>query len=303
MTGARSRARAVRYALAGALSSLARHPRHTALAALALAAALVGVGACRIASREIDGVAHSWGRGVHMVVYLQPGVSSRRAARIAGALGDIAAVDHVSYVSPADALARLRASLGKDAAALADAAPSLMPASLEVSLSGDVAEVAAARPIARRLESIPGVARVTFPGAWVDRASAAITGLRILAWLALAVAAAACLYLACVVMGARSGARRSGAVLRLVGASAAFVRSRTVAEGGAVGAVAGVVAVLALWALYAAFGGAVDGFLARGFGAAPLAFLAPAEVAALVVGGALVGAVGAAFASPGPERG
>jgi cell division transport system permease protein len=270
----------------------------SAIAIGAIAASLLVVGLVTMTARNVEAMTARWGGGVQMVVYLQDGAGAERAARIAEALTQLPAVERVEYVPPERALDRLRATLGGDDALVEGLEVGMLPASLEVTLGHGIVDIAAAHPVVERLEATAGVDHVEFVGPWVDRLGALLQGLRYAGWIALSIAAGVCLYVVAATLRLGVVARRREAqVAALCGASPSFIRGPLLLEGILQGAIGAAVAAVALWLLYATGGGAAEAVLARAFGEATVAFLAPADLARLILVGAALGLAGSFLAT------
>lgn len=285
-------ARSSAYGVARALAGVRRHPRSTALAVGAVALALFLAGAARLAAANVETMTRRWGGGAQMVVYLEEGAGPAVADRIGAALEAVPAVERVAYVPQEVALLRLRESIADDAL-LAGIETGMMPASLEVTFAGGVADVAAAHPIVERLRQSQGVEEVTFVGAWVDRASGLLAALRYAALCLFLLVGGAAVYIVAVAARMRLRGRSTEVdVYELAGASPRFVRWPMIAEGALVG-ITGAAAGAALIELaHAATAGRVERALEAAFGVASVRSLLGTEILALVAAGALVGIAG-----------
>lgn len=210
----------------------------------AVAAALIGVAATRLAAGEVA----AWSRGVRaqasMVVYLDEGASAEQAAALADRLRHTGGVDAVAVVGAAEAADRLRVALGAHDQLLDGVDPASLPISLEITLAPGVTDVAAASPVVAELRAAGGVEDVEVTRDASAPLGDALARLTRLAWLlfvvvgagaVIAVAAAIRLHLA-----ADAGER---ATLRLLGAGAWLTRGPTVAAGALLGAIGAAVAL------------------------------------------------------------
>jgi cell division transport system permease protein len=198
-------------------------------------------------------------------------------------------------VTPAEALRRLRASLGPEAPALEGVEADVLPASVEVRAPG--VSLAGARDLARRLAAVPGAKEVDFGNAWLERFEALLRRLR---WTGLALFGVLSLGTAVLVSNTlRLGvfARRDEIeIMKLVGATDAYVEAPFLIEGvlqGICGAGLAALALLVLHALLAPRLAAAVGL------AAPLQradVLPGSMVLTLLGGGAALGLVASALA-------
>lgn len=210
----------------------------------AVAAALAGVAATRLAAGEVA----AWSRGVEaqasMVVYLDEGASAEQAEVLAARLRETGGVDAVAVVGAAEAGDRLRVALGGHDELLAGVDPASLPISLEITLAPGVTDVAAASPVVAELRAAGAVEDVEVTRDASAPLGDALARLARLAWAlfvvvglgaVVAVAAAIRLHLA-----ADRAERRT---LALLGAGAWLTRGPTVAAGVVLGALGAGVAL------------------------------------------------------------
>lgn len=284
-----------------AVRGLAGRPRSALLATLAIAVAVMLLALVRLVSANVDGATAEWRSGVDMIVYLEDGTSRHRAQEIQDALAALPAVDSTEYVGAEAALDRLRESLGEHDELAAEVSPTMLPASIEVSLGTGVRDVAEAHPVMGRLEGVRGVEEVEFLGAWVDRASALGASLTYAAWfITLLVGLAVAYMIGATLRLSLRQRRRDFETLELLGATRRYVRAPMILEGIAQGAAGAAIAVAMLWALYRLTSAAVTDALVHAFGTASVHFLPLADLGMIVAAGAAFGLVGS-FMATGPR--
>ncbi|MSP17393.1 MAG: FtsX-like permease family protein [Myxococcales bacterium] len=285
--------RAGTYAVRRAIGGMARRPLVLALSVSAIGVALLLGGVVFLGARAVANVSSSWGGGVHMVVYLGDDVNPERAQAIAGAIEELDAVEEVTYISPADAFARLEQSLGGRRELLEGVEHGALPSSLEVSFAGGVRDVAGVSPFVDRLRKTPGVEDVELVSDWVDRLVFLLRSLRAGAiGLALLVSLAA-IYLVSVTVRLALHARRDEiAILRLVGATERYVKGHVLFDGLVQGALGAGLAAGALHLLHGWIGPDLSATMSGILGTGSFAFFVPREIVALVALGATLGVVG-----------
>jgi cell division transport system permease protein len=205
----------------------------------------------------------------------------------------LARVESAVYVSPDEALARLRADLGNEASILEDMAENPLPASFEIALEPDSRTPEGVRALAGELASHSAIDDVRYGEAWVEGYARV---LRALEWVGAGFGACLMVVLAVIVAGtvrlavyARSDEIQ---IQRLVGGGGVFVRLPFYLEGALQGAVG---AGMALGVLYLVFSSALP---AAGeamqllLGRAAPAFFGPGEIVALILLGAGLGVGG-----------
>src|SRR5262249_45655609 len=101
----------LRSALAQAGAGVRAAPLLSAAAALSLALGTLLRGTIYSASRNATLLLHNWGEGVQLTIYLEPGAQARAAA-VAESLRRLPAVEHVRFITPVEAMQRLREGMG-----------------------------------------------------------------------------------------------------------------------------------------------------------------------------------------------
>ncbi len=271
---------------------MARGPRVTLVATGTIFVAVFVIGLFAAALHGAGKVLAAWAGEVQISVYLDPSadLEAARAAAAAAAPGRA-----VEAVTAQEALRRFREALGSQGALLDGLRPEVLPPSVEVRAPG--IRLDEARSLAKRLEAVPGAREVDYGTAWVERLERLLTRLR---WagsalfLALAVGAA-------VLVGntLRLGvfARRDEIeIMKLVGATDAFVELPFLIEGLLQGLAGGALATGALFAVTALVLSRLGGELGLAVPIARGDLLPPALLAALVAGGGALGTIASALA-------
>jgi len=191
-------------------------------------------------------------RGVEERVEVRAFVSDGTPAdAIAAAMGDIRAfpeVARVEYVTQEGALTRARSDLGEFSDVFEEA---MLPASLDVHLRAGLRDPATVKAVADRVKSYQFVDDVRYGQEWVDklyqlRTIAAGTGLG----LGLAFAAVSIIIIGATIRVSVLAREREISIMRLVGATDAFVRAPFLIDGFAKGIVGGLLALLLTWLAY-----------------------------------------------------
>jgi len=254
------------------------------VAFLCLATALLGV-------ENLTALAARWGESHRMTVYVREGASEIDVARLTNALSALSRVERVEYVSPARARERLLGSTS-DESALAAAPETAFPASIDVvfSASASAAHVDEAAKTLRTQRAV--VEDVDTYRGWFQRLAALVGTARAVALgLGLLVLSCVAAVVANTIRLAVANRREEIEVLKMCGATDAFVRAPFVLEGTLQGFFAALLALLLLALAYLALRGEIDPALAS-FAGVRLVFLPPLVAIALVLGGAAVGALG-----------
>ncbi len=271
------------------------------LGSIALAFTLLG--GVFLVAQNLSHLTDEWGSGATVAVDLEYRVPSADAARVAQAIRETPGVREVARIKPAQAKARLMRRLGPEAEVIAQVEPSYLPASFEVTLGGERATVKAAqRRLARMAGVVPGVEAVRTVETWFHRLERLIHGVRLAGGILALLVLAACVYIIMVTVRLQFVDRREELqVMRLMGATARFIRTPYLLEGMGYGALGAVVAGGLLYGgfhLVSARASAMFGASVRGD---QLAFLPLAHLAVGLGIGLLCGLLGAALATRSRE--
>jgi cell division transport system permease protein len=256
------------------------------VAFLCLATAMLGIA-------NLGALAERWGRSARITVFLRDGAEAQQVDALRMALEGLREVRSVRHVSAAEAREQfLRDSDvdGELAAIPADA----FPASLEVELAAGVERVRLAA-ITERLSRFSVVEGVESYRRWFDRLDTLLAAGRGIA------AAIAILVVLCVVFVVGNtirlviaGRREEIEVMKLCGATDAFVRGPFIIEGAVQGLMSSLCAIAIVFSAFLALREHVDATVAALAGTRAV-FLDPIVVVVLIVGGGVLGAMGSAL--------
>jgi len=282
--------RALLYFVSEAATSLWRSRLVNAVSVGTIAVSLFVLGAFLTVASGLGELVTRWTEKVQVIVYLDDGTEDRVRSSLENRLRDDPAVGSVEFVSREQALSRFR-SMFRDLSTLPeDLGENPFPASLEVTLRPDRQSPADVERLARAFTGVPGVREIQYDLLWIERLA---TGVRLVrgvgAFLGGILVLAGIFTISNVIRLTIYAREDELDIMRLVGATRAFVKGPFVTEGVVQGGVGGLVAVGLLWAALA--------WLSRSLVTSDLlgraAFSMPAGVAlGLVVGGMAVGLAG-----------
>jgi cell division transport system permease protein len=278
------------YFLGRALDAMARAPRVALVATATLFVAVLVTGLFAAALYGGGRLLARWAGEVQISVYLEPAadLDSARAAAAAAAPGFA-----VEAVTAREALRRFRDSLGPQAALVDGLRADVLPPSIEVRAPG--IRLAQARALAARLQAVPGAREVDFGNAWLERLERLLDRLRwAAAALFLVVAAGASVLVGNTLRLGVFARREEIAIMKLVGATDAFIRAPFLIEGLVQGVVGGGLAAAALAGAAAVALPRVGA--AMGIALSRADVLPAALLGALVAAGAAVGVAASALA-------
>ncbi len=275
-----------------ALEGMARGPYVALVGIATIFVALFATGLLAGVLGGAERLLAAWAGEVRISVYLEPGtdLAAARSAVAAAAPGR-----EVRAVPAAAALRQLSEELGDQAHVLDGVGPGALPDSVDVIAPGISLEQA--RALADRVRALPGVADVDYGNAWLEKLELLVSRARIASVALFAVLALATAVLVGNTLRLAVFARREEIeILKLVGATDAFVSAPFLIEGLIQGVAGAGLALGALLTLYAAL-------VPRLQAAVPLASalrlgdtLPSGLLLGLLAGGAAVGLLGSALA-------
>jgi len=234
-----------------------------------------------------------WGQSNHLSVYLADDAAANDVAQLRVVLEGLTEVEHVESVSSEQARSEFMAqsTMHDDLSSLpAD----VFPASLEVELANGT-PVQRLEGLAQRLGSFRAVAEVETYSSFFERLDSLLRAGRGLAMgLALLVSLCVLAVVGNTIRLAVARRTREIEVMKLCGATDAFVRRPFVLEGAFQGSMSAFLALALLTLAFLLLRDRADGMLTALTGTR-LLFLSPLAMVGLLVGGALAGAIGSAL--------
>ncbi|MFO7156898.1 MAG: ABC transporter permease [Pseudomonadota bacterium] len=281
-------------AIAATWASIRRAPLSHLIASLTVGATLVVAAGSGSLALGVRSLLDAWGSRVELTLYLSDELDEEEGRRLAQQAADTVG-GSARWVSPVEAMERLRRALGDEEGILLDLPFDPLPASIELRPAG-AAGVDELPHLAEVLLRLPGVEEVDWGRDWAQRLSA-LAAFAERAWGALLaiLLCGAALLVGAVVRFAVHARREEIEILRLLGASDGFIRLPFLLEGLFAGALGGFWAALALQ-LLARWERRLDVALALPEELSLAGLAEPQAFAALVLVGALLGAMATLFA-------
>jgi cell division transport system permease protein len=274
-----------------ALKDIAANRAVSALTVATIALAVLIVGAAAMFFLNTGGLLAAWQRGARIVAYLKPGIGAEAAAEAARAIEALEGGVRARYISSDEALADLRTELRHLAPLFDHLSENPLPASFEIEVRAAGDAWTRIEALAGRIARMPPVAEVEYGRKWIQslgratdlarRASVALTGLFL---------SAAAFIVANTVRLTAYARLEEVAIMRLVGATEAFIRAPFYIAAllqSLLGSLAG------LAALFAAYRALAAEVAASGFaGVFEVHFLPPEGACAITLAGMLAGWTG-----------
>jgi cell division transport system permease protein len=271
---------------------MVREWRLHALSVFSLAVAFVCLGAALLVVTNLRAVEQRWAHAGRASVYLKDGATQDEIDALRSALARVHGVTGVHYVSSGDARVEFGQKELDGNGALAGLPVEAFPASIELDVASDMPDAELADMVAKMRE-LPSVDDVETYQSWTERLARLVSGgVAASALLALVVLTAVLAVVGSTMRLALQRRRAEVEVLKLVGATDAFVKNPFVVEGSVQGALGAAGAIALLAVLFFLVRGRLDGELASLVGVEPT-FL-PWQVAlGMVALGAMLGATAA----------
>jgi cell division transport system permease protein len=286
--------RALKYFLREATESLLRSWRSATLAVLTIAAGLFVLGFFLMVNSNLQRVVGRWSEAAEMSVFLKDDITPEQLSGIEAAVDKTGLATERTHLSKADAVARFRQDFPDLAAATERLERNPFPASLEIRLAPSAHDAAdGVDSLAAKLPTLPGVADVRYDRRWLSRLGSAVGFINTIGLvIVLLLGIAAALTVANVVRLAAYARRDEIEIMQLVGAPFAFIRGPFIAEGVLQGGIGALVALGSLWGVFLLGRGWYARQALEGLGLTSLLFLPIGAIAALLVGGMLLGCLG-----------
>jgi cell division transport system permease protein len=283
--------RAVAYFVEEALESLWRSRLMNALSVITITVSLFVLGAFLTVAAAMNDVVERWARKVQVVFYLEDGIEDRIRQSLEDRLRSDPAVLSTLQVTRTEALERFRAMFRDLSSLPDDLGENPFPASVEVTLRPTHQSAAEVQRFVLAHEKAPGVIEVQYDLLWIERLATAARVVRGVGAFLGGILVAAGIFTISNVIRLTVYAREDELdIMRLVGATRAYVKGPFVTEGMIQGALGGGLATGLLLLGTRVFARDVAA-ASELFGRVPLDVPGWVSVG-LVVGGTLVGVVG-----------
>lgn len=271
-----------------------REWRLHALSVFALSVAFVCLGSALLVVTNLKAVEARWAHAGRASVYLKEGATQEEIDALREALVHVPGVKGARYLSSGQARAEFGAHDVEGHHELAALPVEAFPASIEIDVASDLPDADLA-DMAAKMKQLSSVDGVETYQSWTEKLARLVRGgVAASALLALVVLASVLAVVGSTMRFALQRRRSEIEILKLVGATDAFVRNPFVVEGSLQGAAGATAAIGLLGALFLLVRGRLDSELAALIGIDPT-FLPLPVVLGIVALGAALGAV-AAFA-------
>ena len=275
------------YLLKEGITGLARRRLSGSVAVLIMGSSLLMLALFSVVSINLDRVLQEVRGDIDVRVYLRDDIHPKDQERLHTDLMNMVGVRSVQYLDREDALASFREELGEDADLLEALDGNPLPASFELALDPVAHDAAKLEALTTSVSQYPGVEEVVAEIAWVqmlDRFSQ--TFILVTAVIGVIVLVSAVFVISNTVRLIVEESAEQVEIMKLVGATNAFIRTPFVVGGAIQGAAAGILAMIVLVAAGRVVQQHIDGIFFFGTG----------QVIGFVVLSTLLGAGGSLIA-------
>jgi cell division transport system permease protein len=290
---------ALKYFIEEAAYGLWRSKGVNLLAVAIISSALFVLGAFLLAATNIQKAVAGWGESLEVTIFLTEEAADEAVAALKQQIDHCPLVEGVVYISKEEAAQRFRDYFPGLRGVAANIEGNPLPASLEVRLGRDIGpeQMGQLEKYAEHWAANPEVDELQLDTRWLERVSAMAAVVRLIgALFGAIISLAAALTTAAVIRLALMGRRDEIEIMRIVGATPAFVKGPHLFEGmvlGLLGALSSLVLLHLVWSWFLHYlertSAVLLGFLA-------VDFLSRSLTVSLILSGLFLGLAGSALA-------
>jgi len=281
------------YFLKRAAAHLGRSPAVAGVTVVTVAVVFLLLGLFALVGHNLSVLTDRLGEGFRLVVYLEDNCTNSEREAVRGVLQSDPNVESVSFTSREEALDEFKERLGPQAAVLDDLGKNPLPASFAATFTPEARNPESIGRLAQKVVNLVGVEEAQYGQSWLRSffefvSTASMLGLV----LGVLILLAATVIVANTIRLSVYARREEIQILKLVGATAGFIKAPFYIEGILLGLLGAALGMLTAWILFSLMVPLV--LIPQDLGRAPvrLEFLPGREVALLCLGGGLLGALG-----------
>ena len=245
----------------------------------------------------------AWEKKVQIILYLKEGVGQQRVLQLQKKLHGEEGIREARYISQRKAMETFRRDLAGYGGVLKGLKQEIFPASFEITLTERFRTPERIRDVAARLGTIKEVTEVQYGGVWLERFSLFLYTLRWGVWILGGILVVIIVSVtANTVRLTLYNKRGEIEILKLVGATDAFVKLPFYLEGGLQGLLGAGGSILLLFVLFHFFSLKVAPYVSLYFGQLRLLFLPPKLIAWTLGVGVISGLLGGLLSLRKPAR-
>ncbi|MBI5740827.1 MAG: ABC transporter permease [Nitrospirae bacterium] len=254
--------RMVLFAVETALKSLWHEKWINLLTVLSISIGLLIISAFAAITQNLDSVLKRWSRDFGLVVYLKDDLSSEAEDTLKAFFQNDSDIREIRYISKEQAIEDLRLTLGRQKSVLEGFDNNPLPSSFELTLKSELLNAAYVERKASEIKALNGVDDVQYGEKWLSSLSALANIMKVSAAFlggAVFIAIAFITYSTIKIFFYRR--KDEIETLKLLGATASFIRLPFLLEGLIIGVMAGVLSSIGLFSAYELIVSKVSEFL------------------------------------------
>jgi cell division transport system permease protein len=234
-----------------------------------------------------------WEKRIQIIAYIDDGLSDQGIEEIRGRIASLPQVEEIHFVSRDAAMVILKKHLRDQDRLLEGLRSDILPASFEIQVKRAHRKPVEIRQMISTIKTMNGISDIQYGQQWIDRFSALMELYRFSALLlGLLLAAAIAFIVSNAIRLSIYSRREELEVMKLVGATPAFIKIPFYVEGSLQGVIGSAVSLVILLGLYLFFLSELTHRL-RLYGLfIDIRFLEPGDVFLIIVGGGLLGFLG-----------
>ncbi len=242
------------YFVREALINMNRNKLTNGLAIGMIAVSLAIFGIFWLMYSNLHAVARRWTDEVHIILYLQEGITEDQRVNLDAKIRAIDTVTDLTYVSADEALTQFTDRLGDQAFLLEGLDANPLPASDEIQLEKKHRELSSVREVVNTLEGMPFIEDIQYGEQWLENLTAMIRLLEFIGiFLGVFLFLTVIFTISNTIKLTLYSREEDITIMKFIGATESFIKGPFLAEGVIRGFVGSVLSLVLLFALYKLF--------------------------------------------------
>lgn len=239
-----------------------------------------------------------WEEKIGLIVYLKRETPVNEVEEILAKIRELQGVESVKYISPFDAMAFLEDRLGEQKSVLDGIRPKILPPSIEIDLMREYRTSPQIKKLISKIKTIPNIEEVQYGHEWVETFSGLNHLMRLTQWILGGLLLAAIIFIISNTLQLTISSRREEIeVMKMMGASPAFIQIPFYIEGLVQGLLGAGLAIFLLYLLYEILLRTLTPLLKGWMSPIPILFFSGETIVTILAGGMVLGLLGSFIAS------
>jgi cell division transport system permease protein len=240
----------------------------------------------------------SWEEKIEVIAYLNRKIPIKEVETLLDHTRLLQGIEAVRYISPSDAMNFMEAKLGRQKDLLEGIQPTVLPPSFEIQLKKEYRNALRIKEVVSQLKQFPQFEEIQYGQEWVELFSVLVHLLHLSQWILGGLLLAAMIFIISNTLQLTVSSRREEIeIMKMVGASPAFIRFPFYIEGMIQGLLGAGLAILLLLLLYEVFYLYLTPSMRAWAAGIPILFLPLKSITWIVLGGMVLGFFGSFVAS------